>query len=419
VSSIILDKITVANNKVDYYFSVTGNIQKYFKPSNHMFLEYNYDVTDVPRSILAIPFVSNVIPLMWITDSALFVDELDQSFYECLSKIKAAYQTMFPNVNFQGDIISDRIVDNSYEFENEAAALFSGGLDAVTTFIRVKGKKPLLITEYGWHADGIEYSEVWEADKQNAVQFASNYGLQNILVQSNYGTFIIARNIDQDFNKKLGDSWWHGLHHGLAIITAAAPIAYKLKIKCIYIASSNSPLLNVSCASDPTVDNEIKYASGGVFHDGFELNRQDKIKVMVDYYSDSHESVNIRVCFQNKENCCKCEKCLRTLLAIVAEGENPRDYGFDLPAGLSKHAKTYISNEVKFFTDTFITIYWNMIQDRMRENAGNIADKDLLAWFLDYDFVAERKRQLLKYRVTKFFPILKRKIRTKLSRAFT
>lgn len=414
MKSVIVDNIELKGNRVDFFFTVTGNLQSYFKPIRHLFLEYNYDLTDVPNSILAIPLVSNIIPLIWITDSTLYIDELDQAFHDALGKIRQAYQAMFPNVKFKGNIVVKKIVTNSYAYEHEAAALFSGGLDALTTFVRVKNKKPLLITEYGWHDDDIQDSEVWEADKENAVKFAQFHGLQNVLIQSNYGSFINEKNIDRDFNKKLGDSWWHGLHHSLAIISAAIPAAYKLKIKCIYIASSNSPLYPVSCASDPTVDNEIKYGSGEVFHDGFELTRQDKVKAIVNYYSRSKEPVNIRVCFKKRENCCNCEKCLRTLLAIVAEGENPRDYGFHTPANLSEHVKAFLNTEVKFFTKTFIIIYWNIIQARMRENASNIPYKDLLEWFVVYDFMSERKKALFKYRVTKFFPILKRKISTKI-----
>ncbi|MCM3735033.1 peptidase [Bacillus cytotoxicus] len=416
MNSITLDKIVAKNNRVDYFFSIKGDLQKYFKATNHMFLEYNHDLSDIPNSILTIPFVSNVIPLMWITDSTILINELDKTFYVCLNNIKNAYQNMFPNVEFKGSIVVDNIIENTYTPELEAASLFSGGLDALTTFIRIKDKKPLLITEYGWHEDDIESSDVWEADKENAINFAKGHGLDNILIQSNFGTFIIAGNIDRDFREKLEDTWWHGLHHGLAIISAAIPIAFKLKIKCIYIASSNSPLYEVTCASDPTVDNEIRYASGEVFHDGYELNRQDKVKVVVDHYSAIKESVNIRVCFKNEENCCKCEKCLRTIMGIIAEGQDPRDYGFNIPNDLSKYVKTALNNEVKFFTNTFIIIYWNIIQIRMKENYSNVLYKDLLDWFLDYDFKTQRRKALLKYRVTKFFPILKRKISTKLSR---
>lgn len=60
-------------------------------------------------------------------------------------------------------------------------------------------------------------------------------------------------------------------------------------------------------------------------------------------------------------------------------------------------------------------MYWNLIQVRMKQNYTYILDKDLLDWFLDYDFKAQRRKALLKYRVTKFFPILKRKIRIKVN----
>lgn len=415
MNSIILDKIIVKHNRVDYFFSIKGDLQKYFKTSNHMFLEYNYDLSDIPNSILAIPFVANVVPLIWITDSTIVIKELDKSFYVCLNNIKNAYQNMFPNVKLMGSIVVDKIVDNTYIPRLEAASLFSGGLDALTTFIRIKDKKPLLVTEYGWHEDDIESSNVWDADKEHVINFAKDNGLENILIQSNYGTFIIAGNVDHDFRNKLEDTWWHGLHHGLAIISAAIPIAFKLKIKCIYIASSNSPLYQVTCASDPTVDDEIKYASGEVFHDGYELTRQDKVKVVVDHYSTNKESVNIRVCFKNEENCCKCEKCLRTIMGIIAEGKDPREYGFNIPNNLFQYVKTSLNNEVKFFTNTFIVMYWNLIQVRMKQNYTYVLDKDLLDWFLDYDFKAQRRRALLKYRVTKFFPILKRKIRIKVN----
>src|SRR5690348_9752599 len=110
MNSITLDKIVAKNNRVDYFFSIKGDLQKYFKATNHMFLEYNYDLSDIPNSILAIPFVSNVIPLMWITDSTILINELDKTFYVCLNNIKNAYQNMFPNVEFKGSIVVDNII---------------------------------------------------------------------------------------------------------------------------------------------------------------------------------------------------------------------------------------------------------------------------------------------------------------------
>lgn len=419
MNNIRLDEIIVKNDRVDYFFTVTGSLQKYFKKSNHLFFKYNTNLNEIPNSILAIPFVANIIPLVWITESNIYVDELDKSFYDALNNIRNGYQKMFPNLAFKGSISAKNIIQNCYKPEREAAALFSGGLDAHTTFIRVKDKNPLLITEYGWYEDDIENSDVWNADKENAEEFAKVNRLENILIQSNYGTFLKPGVINRDFSANLGDTWWHGLHHGLAIISAGIPIAYKLKVKCIYIASSNSPKYPIPCASDPTVDNEIKYSSGEVFHDGYELTRQDKVKVVVDYYSSFGKNVDIRVCFKNEKNCCKCEKCLRTIFGIIAEGDSPQNYGFEIVGNISKYLKSALDNEVKSFTDTFITMYWDVIQKRMSKNYSNIKHKEILEWFLDYNFQEERKKSLLNYRITQFFPIVKRRINTKIKEIMT
>ncbi|RDW20413.1 peptidase [Oceanobacillus chungangensis] len=411
MKNIILDEIIVKGNRVDYFFTVNGKVQKYFKKSNHLFMEYNVDANDIPISILTIPFVANIAPLAWITDSSISVSELDESFHDCLSNIKEAYQNMYPEVTFKGQILTSSLVNNSYVPEQEAAQLFSGGLDALATYIRLKDKKPLLITEYAWHHDDIQKSEVWNQDKKHVIRFAMDNGLTNILIDSNYGTFMNAQSIDRDFLKRLGDSWWHGLHHSLAIISAAIPIAYQLKVECIYIASSFFKGYKAKCASDPTVDNEIKYASGKVFHDGYEINRQQKVKIVVDHYSNENKYVDIRVCFLNKGNCCNCEKCLRTIIGIVAEGENPQNFGFNIPDNLSRHINNFLEENIKYFNPSKI-MQWKLSINRMRENRDNILYPDLLDWFLDYDFVTERKKSLIKYRVTKFLPIVKRRIRT-------
>ncbi|MDQ0270937.1 peptidase [Cytobacillus purgationiresistens] len=414
MNNISLNQIVINDNQVDYFFNTSEKIKKYVC-REHLFFEFNDDLTEVPESILAIPFVANLAPLAWITNSTILVDQLDQSFFQCLKYIKKAYQNMYPNVPFNGEIIAKNIVENTYEVEHEAAQLFSGGLDALSTYVRIKNTKPILITEYAWHIDKVEKSGVWEGDKSHVMDFSAKQGLKNVLIQSNYGTFLNASVIDKDFQKKLGDSWWHGLHHGLAIITAAIPIAYKLKVKCIYIASSFFEGYKAKCASDPTVDNEIKFASGEVFHHGYDMNRQEKVKVIVNDSKNYNSKVNLRVCFRNEENCCECEKCVRTMVGILAEGQLPNDYGFKIQRNLSTHIKEFLELNVKFFNKDKI-MQWELAKMRMEENQKNIISKDLLAWFLIYDFTLERKKALLTYRLTNFIPIIKRRMNEKINK---
>lgn len=105
-------------------------------------------------------------------------------------------------------------------------------------------------------------------------------------------------------------------------------------------------------------------------------------------------------------------------MGLIAEGKDPTAFGFYLPNDLSGYLKKSLDNEVKFFTDTFIIIYWDIIQQRMNENSENVICKDLLEWFLEYDFKKQRKKSLIKYRILNFFPIIKRKINRKISTKF-
>ena len=74
-NKIILDKINVNNNRVEYYFSTSGCYDKYFNDEKVMYIEYNYDIEDIPESILAIPFVANTIPFIWLCNGKIFIIE--------------------------------------------------------------------------------------------------------------------------------------------------------------------------------------------------------------------------------------------------------------------------------------------------------------------------------------------------------
>ncbi|WP_339147756.1 MULTISPECIES: peptidase [unclassified Sutcliffiella] len=412
MSDVFLTNIIVKNNRVDFNYNSKGKISRYFHPENILFYEYNKCMENVPISILAIPFISNIAPLVWITDSNLYLDELDEVFYKSLDEVKKGYQSMFPNIKFKGNIQVKKLVKNEYEINKKSASLFSGGLDALTTYIRNKNSNPILITEYAWHEEKILPSDTWEADKKNALLFGESNNLTNIFVESNYGTFLLSKLVDKDFSKKLGDTWWHGLHHGLAIISAAIPIAYDMRVQTLFIASSNTPAYKVTCASDPTVDNKIKFASGNVFHDGYDLTRQKKLSIVLNNCKNV-ENIQLRVCFKNEINCCECEKCLRTIMGIIAEGYDPRDFGFNLPndsVKLSEFLRHAMKNESKFFTDNFIKIYWNEIRSRFEDNHQNIVFKEIGSWMIDYNFKKERFKELLAYRMKYFFPIIRRKI---------
>ena len=78
--------------------------------------------------------------------------------------------------------------------------------------------------------------------------------------------------------KYANDDWWHGFQHGIGLIGHAAPLAYLFNIDNLYIASSYTikDKGKVTCASDPTIDNYVKFSDCHVIHDGYEYGRQEK-----------------------------------------------------------------------------------------------------------------------------------------------
>lgn len=68
--------------EVDY--DITKDLEDFFNMDNKFKVEYGESIENVPKSIAVIPFVSNVLPIIWLTDSKLEIDELDKNYYDSI-----------------------------------------------------------------------------------------------------------------------------------------------------------------------------------------------------------------------------------------------------------------------------------------------------------------------------------------------
>ena len=316
--SIILTNIVVQENEVKYLFTVTSGLQAYFT-TNEMFVSYDRNVSDIPKSILAIPFVGSVIALTWLTDSILWVNEIDDTFYKSLRNLKISYQELYPYYQFGGRFVAAYRINNEIKetqsSQNKAILLFSGGIDAHTSYIRNKSKRPLLCNIQGWLESTSATSKAQIQDFNDIENFCKEENLVPLLIKSNFAKLIDVGYFDKHLRKQLHDSWWHGFQHSMSFISIAIPIAYLCDIKEIIIASSHSIGSKGICASYPTTDTEFRFAQTGyTTHDAFELTRQEKVKVIVEYQKTLNRAYPIRVCSFNDHNCGVCPKCFRTIL---------------------------------------------------------------------------------------------------------
>lgn len=86
----------------------------------------------------------------------------------------------------------------------------------------------------------------------------------------------------------------------------------------------------------------------------------------------------------SKINCCKCEKCFRTIMGIIAEGESPRNYGFNISDVEIGKIKTKLKEILQ--TNQKAIWHWKDIQQRSIENKKLIATNKYYKWILTYKF---------------------------------
>jgi len=72
-------------------------------------------------------------------------------------------------------------------------------------------------------------------------------------------------------------------------------------------------------------------------------------------------------------NCCNCEKCYRTILAILAEGKNPNLFGFSVtPTDIKR-----IISEIKYKINISYPEFYQNIQKAIEANIENINNPDV------------------------------------------
>lgn len=410
-NNIILKRITLDKTIISYEFETCGTVSELLK-SKELWIDYGSPINNIPESILTIPFISIMLPLIWVTDATLWITQIDQTFYDSTFRLRQAYSDLYPNFPLKGKIIPSYIIDNYLPTKNDGFMLFSGGLDAHTSYIRNIDIIKQLINIQGWYKSRNEVNKVAENDFSQISIFAKKNNLEFYGIKSNFATLVSLKHYKK-YAKKIGDSLWHGFQHSMAFISITIPLVYKKNGGQIIIASSFTVGDERVCASYPTTDNEFRFAKHGrVKHDGFELSRQDKIRLIVNYQKNIKTIYPIQVCSFNDENCCKCEKCFRTILGLIAEGANIEDFGFKIDEPLLKYYQRYFKENITFFgVANESQTHWPHIIKRMHENYHELTDyQDFINWFLNYNFKKEKRKAIFKYYFFHFFSIIKRKI---------
>ncbi|EZH75303.1 hypothetical protein ATO12_00575 [Aquimarina atlantica] len=314
--------------KIVYDYVADAQVQKFFVEDQSLYVSYQMDVSGIPDSIAVIPFLSNILPIAWFAGFIIEVDEVDEDFFHAQEIIKEEFAKRDSSYTLNGKLIAGKLVKNSIE-GTQPAMLFSGGVDAYATYIRIYDKKPDLVTIHG--------ADITIDDKTQWNDFTSFIESEALL--NNNDKEFIETNLRDFYTyqvelllKDIG--WWGKVQHGLALVGSVAPISFIKKYNAIYIASSYTDHIDIDWGSTPEIDHKITWGGGiKVFHDGYELKRQDKVDSIAEFATKTNAKFKLRVCYselRTEFNCSNCEKCFRTILGLILNGRNPNDYGFNV-----------------------------------------------------------------------------------------
>ncbi len=383
-SKIVLRSILHEKNKLVYDYEVSGPVSVYFAERRPFTVEYGCNMENVPDAVAAIPFLSLVLPVCWLTDAELSVKEVDEDFAECIDEVKRGYASMYPSLAFRGRMKIGRTIKNTVDHSlRRTLCFFSGGVDAVSTLLSNLCYRPELFTV--WGADVyFEQEEAWRLTEKKVAHTAEILQLAKTSVKTSFRYVLDEKKLTEEFAAKVGENWWHGFEHGLALLGHAAPYAYRKDITDIKIAASYdaSDRDRQTCASDPVIDERVCYCGCKIYHDGFEKTRTDKVRQILRFAQKTGIYLQLRVCWEQitGENCCTCEKCGRTIFAIYAAGGDPQKFGFDL----TEERKKKILKNIRA-KSVYKNRFWEEILRLLYERREELKDNVFLSEILkDY-----------------------------------
>lgn len=375
--------------------AVKGAVGKAFLVRKPQFVyESSLNIADLPASIAVVPVLGTLLPLAWVFDAEIIVDECDRDFAESIVEIKKGYIDMYPMMQLKGKITINKIVDNtpvSDEGKDRPICMFSGGVDAVSMTLKHADERPYLLTI--WGADfSVNNTKAWDTCSVRNEAFSRELNTEFISAKFNLRAIMDfpALNVVVADSK---DFWWHGFQHGLAILCTAAPVVWAKGAERVHIASSftEESKGHVTCASDPSIDNHVHFCKAHVVHDEYDVSRMGKLQNIAKWCRKNNRKVYLRACNgkpSTGSNCCNCEKCHRTILGLYAIGEDPTNYGFEYE-DFGKVIADIHDNAHKMlyhFNTRYIPIINIMRQTYTRDQVR----EDLL-WLYDFNIPADHE----------------------------
>ncbi|TQN37969.1 hypothetical protein FHU33_4646 [Blastococcus colisei] len=202
---------------------------------------------------------------------------------------------------------------------NGVGAFFSGGVDSFYTALTHLDELDALIFVHGFDIP-VDDNDLGEEALRHARAAAAALGKELIEVRTDLRNY-----------RPVGNDW--GFTHGAAMALVAHTLSGHLGK--VYIPATYTYRDMFPWGSHPMTD-PLWSGATTMVHDGAHVTRLDKLAYLADQPIPAE---HLRVCWENRGgrfNCCECEKCTRTMIALRSLGALNRFRTFDRPLNLNK-----------------------------------------------------------------------------------
>ena len=293
---VYIHKIRIEGNRV--MATITIN-----KEDNELFYEFPYNIEEKyihPANALLVAFL----PIAMRLNQDLRIDgEVSKRLLKNMAEFQEIMNKWYPEETSKVKIIVNDSYDDEIQKEGKVISCFTGGVDAFYSLI--KNEKEIDDLLYVWGFDlPLSEEKFYSKIKRHLETVAKGFKKNLLLVKTNLGFEIT--------NKYAS---WGDYCYGSAIASVIILMSDNYS-KC-FMPSCNDYSVLVPRGSHLLINHLFGCDGLNFIYDGAERNRSEKIEYIAD---NKMVQKHLRVCYKTNTdyNCCKCEKCVRTMASLEA-----------------------------------------------------------------------------------------------------
>jgi len=394
-----LEEVQVKGADMTFKASFDDCLSTYFRSAT---LRVSYDevVDEVDPGLAVIPFVSTVITVAWATGADVDLPGLDQRFFDSVEAVREVMKSWYPRLPFSSRVHVGKIRRAGAGVAKNQGLLYSGGLDSTASLIRHLDSRPVLMLVIGTPDLPVGKPEFDRMFLGQVQPFVAGLGLKLHVARSSMLEMVNLETLNRDFGEAVGGYWWESVGHGLMLLGTCAPLTAVEEIGTLRIAASRVEEFEEPWGSNPEVDEKVAWGRTSVIHDSHDISRQQKIELLVAPFSrKARVTIPLRVCgsaksrerlARNTLNCGRCEKCVRTIVGLLAEGINPKTCGFDMESFSARSLRVGLESGAvmlpKSVWDLWVDIQTGIRKREKEVDANSMYESGpFLEWLRSYD----------------------------------